>query len=70
MVIISEEKRLQIVLQNATHVSIVMSCSSSVMDESGNTFSIKGSYNLNCNELWNSSYIKQIRTWKDQKCGE
>jgi hypothetical protein len=51
--IIPEEKRLQIVSQNSTHVSIVMQCSSSVEDESGNTFSIKGLYNLNCNESRN-----------------
>jgi hypothetical protein len=39
--IIPEEKRLQIVLQNATHVSIVMPCSSSIMDEYGNVFFVK-----------------------------
>jgi hypothetical protein len=44
--IIPEEKKLQIVSQNDTHVSIIMPCSSSVMDEFGNTFSIKGPYNL------------------------
>jgi hypothetical protein len=61
--IIPEEKRLQIVSQNSTHVLIVMPCSSSVMDESGNTFSIKDPYNLNCNESQNFSYIEQIRIW-------
>jgi hypothetical protein len=30
------------------------------MDESGNTFSIKGPYNLNCRELHNFSYIDQV----------
>jgi hypothetical protein len=35
--VIPEEKRLQIVSQNATHISIIITCS----DESGNTFSIK-----------------------------
>jgi hypothetical protein len=40
--IIPEEKRLQIVSQNDTHVSVVIPCSSSVIDEFGNTFSIKG----------------------------
>jgi hypothetical protein len=39
--IIPEGKRLQIVSQNDTHISIVMPCSSSVMDEMGNTFSIQ-----------------------------
>jgi hypothetical protein len=60
--VIPEEKRLQIVSQNNTHVSIVMPCSSSVMDESGNTFSIKGFYNLNCNESRPFLYFDQIRT--------
>jgi hypothetical protein len=45
--VIPEEKRLQIVSQNATHVSIVMPCSSSVMDESGNIlFAIFFSFEL------------------------
>jgi hypothetical protein len=55
--VIPEEKRLQIVSQNGTHVLIVMPCSSSVMDESGNTFSIKGPYKLNCKKSQNFSYI-------------
>jgi hypothetical protein len=66
--VIPEEKRLQIVSQNGIHVSIVILCSSSVMDESGNTFSIKGFYNLNCNESRQFSYIDQVRTWRGQKC--
>jgi hypothetical protein len=36
--VVPEEKRLQIVSQNDTHISI---------DETGNIFSIKGFYNLN-----------------------
>jgi hypothetical protein len=35
--VIPEEKRLQIISQNDTHISIVMLCFSSVMDETGNT---------------------------------
>jgi hypothetical protein len=45
-----------------------MSCSSSVIDEFGNTFSIKGPYNLNCNESWQFLCFDQIRTWRGQKC--
>jgi hypothetical protein len=48
--IIPKEKRLQIISQNTAHISIVMLCSSSVMDEKGNSFSIKGPYNFNCKE--------------------
>jgi hypothetical protein len=48
------------------HVSIVMPW----VDESENTFSIKGPYNLNYNESRNFSHIKQIRTWTGQKCYE
>jgi hypothetical protein len=60
--IIPEEKRLQIVSQNTTHVSIIILCSNSVMDETGNVFSIKSPYNLNCNESRNFSYIEQDKS--------
>jgi hypothetical protein len=48
--VIPTEKRLQIIAQNETHISIVMSCSSEVLDESENIFRIEGSYILDCNE--------------------
>jgi hypothetical protein len=44
--VIPTEKRLQIIAQNKTHISIVMPCSSEVIDESGNIFRIEGSYKL------------------------
>jgi hypothetical protein len=66
--IVPEEKRLQIVSQNDTHVLVIMPCSSSVIDEFGNTFSIKGLYNLNCNESRKFLYINKTRTWRGQKC--
>jgi hypothetical protein len=47
---IPEEKRLQIIAQNETRISIVMPCSSEVLDESGNIFRIEGPYILDCNE--------------------
>jgi hypothetical protein len=40
--LIPEEKRLQIISQNETHISIVMPCSNEVLDESGNIFRIEG----------------------------
>jgi hypothetical protein len=40
--VIPTEKKLQIIAQNETHISIVMSCSSEVLDESGNIFRIEG----------------------------
>jgi hypothetical protein len=42
----TEEKRFQIIAQNETHISIVMPCSSKVLDESRNTFRIEGPYIL------------------------
>jgi hypothetical protein len=66
--IIPEEKRLQIISQNDTHVLIVIPCSSSIMDEMGNTSAIKRPYNFNCNESRNFSYIEKFQTWRGQKC--
>jgi hypothetical protein len=60
--IIPKGKKLQIVSQNTTHILIVMLCSSSIMDKTGNVFSIKGPYDLNCKESRNFSYIKQFKT--------
>jgi hypothetical protein len=68
--IIPEEKRLQVIAQNETHISIVMPCSSEVLDESGNIFRIEGFYILDCNELREFRYIDQVLTWKGQKCCE
>jgi hypothetical protein len=66
--VIPEEKRLQIIAQNETHISIVMPCSSEVMDESKNVFRIEGPYDLNCRESRNFRYIEQVKTWRGQKC--
>jgi hypothetical protein len=55
--VIPPEKKLQIVSHNKLHVSIVMPCSSSVIDESGNVFRIERPHNLNCNETRVFGYI-------------
>jgi hypothetical protein len=68
--VILAEKNLQIIAQNETHISIVMPCSSEVLDESGNTFRIEGPYILDCNESRQFPYIEQFRTWRGQKCCE
>jgi hypothetical protein len=57
--VIPPEKKLQIVFQNESHVLIVMPCSSSVTDESGNVFRIEGPYDLNCNETRTFGYINK-----------
>jgi hypothetical protein len=56
------EKKLQIIAQNETHISIVIPCSSEVIDESGNTFRIEAPYILDCNDSRQFRYVKQIRT--------
>jgi hypothetical protein len=66
--VIPAEKKLQIIAQNETHISIIMPCSSKVLDESGNIFRIKGPYILDCNESRKFSYIEQFRTWRCQEC--
>jgi hypothetical protein len=60
--VIPAEKKLQIVAQNETHISIVMPCSSEVLDKSRNTFRIEGPYKLNCSESRVFNYIEQYRT--------
>jgi hypothetical protein len=62
--VIPAEKKLQIIAQNETHISIVMPCSSEVLDESGNIFRIEGPYILDCNESRTFQYTDQILTWK------
>jgi hypothetical protein len=62
--VIPTEKKLQIIAQNDIYVSIVMPCSSEVLDESGNIFKIEGPYKLNCSESRIFNYIKQYRTWR------
>jgi hypothetical protein len=56
--VIPTEKKLQIIAQNETHISIVMPCSSEVLDEVGNTFRIEGPYKLNCSESRVFNYIE------------
>jgi hypothetical protein len=68
--VIPIEKKLQIIAQNETHISIIMLCSSEVLDESGNIFRIEGFYILNCTESRNFLYIEQVQTWRGQKCCE
>jgi hypothetical protein len=60
------EKKLQIIAQNETHISVVMPCSSEVIDESGNIFRIEGPYKLNCSESRIFRYIEQYRIWRGQ----
>jgi hypothetical protein len=55
--VIPTEKKLQIIAQNETHISIVIPCSSEVLDESGNIFRIEGPYILDCNESRQFLYI-------------
>jgi hypothetical protein len=57
------EKKLQIVSQNESHISIVMPCSNSIIDESGNVFKIEGPYDLNCNETRMFCYIDKFTIW-------
>jgi hypothetical protein len=66
--VIPEGKRLQIIAQNETHISIVMPCSSEVLDEFGNVFRIEGPYDLNCKESRKFNYIERTKTWRGQKC--
>jgi hypothetical protein len=66
--VIPEEKKLQTIAQNETHISIVTPCSSEVLDESGNTFRIEGPYILDCNESRRFPYIDQVQIWRGQKC--
>jgi hypothetical protein len=48
--VIPTEKILQIIAQNEIHISIIMPCSSEVLDKSGNIFRIEDPYILDCNE--------------------
>jgi hypothetical protein len=50
------------------NTSIVMFCDSSVVNKQGNTFSIEGPYNLNCNESGVFNYINKVRFWTDRDC--
>jgi hypothetical protein len=43
-----------------------MPYSSSVFDESGNIFKIKGPYNLNYNETRVFGYINKFTIWREQ----
>jgi hypothetical protein len=58
MVKILTEKKLQTIAQNKTHISIIMPCSSEILDESGNIFRIEGPYILDCNESRQFPYIE------------
>jgi hypothetical protein len=62
------EKKLQIVSQNESHVSIVMPCSSLVIEKLKNIFRIEGPYNLNCNETRTFGYINKFTIWRADKC--
>jgi hypothetical protein len=66
--ITGSEKTLQIISQNETHTSIVMSCDSSVINEQGDTFSIEGPYILNCNKSRVFNYIDKVTLWTDGTC--
>jgi hypothetical protein len=68
--IVPNEKKLQIIPQNKTHISIIMPCSNEVLDESANIFRIEDPYKLNCKESRQFPYIEQVRTWRGQKCCE
>jgi hypothetical protein len=45
-----------------------MPCSSSVIDEAGNTFRIEGPYDLNCDESKSFGYIDTFTIWRGEKC--
>jgi hypothetical protein len=66
--VLPPEKKLQIVAQNESHISIIMPCSSAVSDESGNVFRIEGPYDLNCNETRTFEYIDKFTIWRADKC--
>jgi hypothetical protein len=68
--VIPTEKKLQIISQNETHISIIMPCSSEVIDKSGNIFRIQSPYTLNCKKSRQFPHIEQFRTWRGQKCCE
>jgi hypothetical protein len=68
--VIPLEKKLQIVFQNETHISIVIPCSSSVVNETKNIFRIEGPYNLDCNEMRVFGYIEKFIHLRVDKCCE
>jgi hypothetical protein len=61
-------KTLQIISQNETHTSFVITCDSSVINEQGDIFSIEGPYTLNCNKSRVFSYIDKITLWNNGTC--
>jgi UDP-galactopyranose mutase len=66
--ITGSEKTLQIISQNETRTSIVMTCDSSVINEQGATFSIEGPYVLNCKDSRVFNYIDKVTLWTDGTC--
>jgi hypothetical protein len=44
-----------------------MTCSSSLIDESGNVFRIEGLYHFNCNEIRMFGYIDKFIIWQTDK---
>jgi hypothetical protein len=63
--ITNSKKTLQIISQNETHTSIVIPCDSSVVNDQGDIFLIKGPYTLNCNESRVFNYIDKVTLWTD-----
>jgi hypothetical protein len=59
---------LQIVSQNESHISIIIPCSNSIIDESRNVFKIESPYDLNCNETKIFGYIDKFTIWWGDKC--
>jgi hypothetical protein len=66
--ITTSKKTLQIISQNETHTSIVMSYNSSVINEQGDIFSIERPYVLNCNESRVFNYMDKVTLWTDGTC--
>jgi hypothetical protein len=69
--VIPPEKKLQIVSQNKSYVSIFMLCLILIIDEFGNIFRIEGPYDLNYNETRIFKYIDKFTIWRrvDNCCG-
>jgi hypothetical protein len=69
--VIPPEKKLHIVSQNESHISIVTPYSSSITHESGNIFRIEGLYELNCKKTRVFGYIDKFTVWRvDKYCGK
>jgi hypothetical protein len=61
---ILSSQKLRIVSQDELYSTVLIPCSSNIMDELENIFKIEGSFNLNRNESRNFLYIDKPISWK------